>query len=164
LITFAEVARNCSFFKRRYSMLVDHSTRIIPKREPELMSREAHRLHGGDMAEVPTTSLDRIFVRGAELRSRHQRADEFEVMRAMVLALGPAMSLAVESIDCDSARIHGYTVRIWDWAWKPDVVDHIGKTLDAVVFCERDFHSGITMRVTGGSGECVNRAASWQRG
>jgi hypothetical protein len=143
-------------------MLVDHSTRVIPRREPELILREAHRLHGGSMARVPTTSLDRIFVRGVELTSRYQRADELEVMRAMVLALGPATSLAVDSIYCDSERIHGYTVLIRDWAWTADVVDHIGKTLEAVVFCERDYHNGIIMKVAGGSGECVDRAASRQ--
>jgi hypothetical protein len=48
--------------------MLDHSTRVIPRREPELIAREARRLYGGCADKVATTSLDRIFVRGAGSR------------------------------------------------------------------------------------------------
>jgi hypothetical protein len=142
-------------------MLVDHSNRIIPRREPELIAREAQRLYGGCADKVATTSLDR-----AELTSRYGQADELEVMRAMVMALGLA-AFAVDSIYCDSMATHSYTAVIRDWAWRSDVVDHIMRKLEAAAFRERGGHNGIT--VTADVGSCsgcserrVDVVASWE--
>jgi hypothetical protein len=146
--------------------MLDHSNRVIPRREPELIAREAQRLYGGCADKVATTSLDRIFVRGAELTSRYQQADELEVMRDMLLALGPATSLAVESIYCDSRMTHCYTVAIRKWAWRADVVDHIGRTLEFAARHYRGGHNGITLVVDdgstfGSSGRRVDLVADW---
>jgi hypothetical protein len=86
-------------------MLVDHSTRVIPRREPELIAREAQRLFGGCADKVATTSIRSMVVWGVELTSRYDQADEFEAMRVMVLALGGA-AFVVKSIFCDSNATH----------------------------------------------------------
>jgi hypothetical protein len=98
--------------------MVDHSNRIIPRREPELIAREAQRLWRGCTDKVPTTSIRGMVVWGVELTSRYDQADELEAMRAMVMALGGA-AFVVKSIFCDSNATHSYTVVIRSWAWKP---------------------------------------------
>jgi hypothetical protein len=137
-------------------MLVDYSTRIIPRRAPELIAREAQRKPWRGW--VPTTSLNHITVRGVELTSRYQQADELEAMRDMVMALGPATSLAVESIYCDSGA---YSVAIWKWAWRDDVVDHIGRTLAFAARHYRGGHNGITLVMGGCPERRVDLVAGW---
>jgi hypothetical protein len=143
---------------------MDHSNRVIPRREPELIAREARRLWRGCADKVATMSIDGLVVRGVTIESRYQQADE--AMRAMVMALGVA-AFAVKSIYCDSRATHSYTVVIQDWAWKADVVDHIGRKLEAAAFRERGGHNGITVAADdgstfGSSERCVGVVAGWE--
>jgi hypothetical protein len=144
----------------------NHSNRIIPRREPELIAREAQRLWRGCADKVPTTSIDRMVVWGVELTSRYNQADEFDTMRAMVLALGGA-AFVVRSIFCDSRFTHSYTVLIRDWAWETNLVGHLARTLEAAAFRERGGHNGITVAADDGSpfGSSERRldvAAAWE--
>jgi hypothetical protein len=145
--------------------MLDQSTRIIPRREPELIAREAQRLWRGCADKVATTSIDRMVVWGVELTSRYQDADEFEAMRAMVLALGGA-AFVVKSIFCDSNATHAYTVLIRDWAWETNLVGHLVRTLEAAAFRARGGHNGIVVAADDGSGfgssdRRVDVAATW---
>jgi hypothetical protein len=130
---------------------MDHSTSIpIPRREPELIAREAQRLWRGCTDKVATTSIDRLVVWGVELTSRYQDADELEAMRAMVMALGGA-AFVVRSIFCDSRFTHSYVVLIRDWAWETNLVGHLARTLEDALFHERGGHNGITVAADDGS-------------
>jgi hypothetical protein len=145
--------------------MVDHSSRIIPRREPELIAREAQRLWRGCTDKVATTSIRGMVVWGVELTFRYQDADEFEAMRAMVLALGGA-AFAVKSIFCDSRCTHAYTVLIRDWAWETNLAGHIARTLEAAVFRARGGHNGIVVAADDGSAfgsseRRIDVAATW---
>jgi hypothetical protein len=146
-------------------MLVDYSNRIIPRREPELIAREARRKWRGCADKVPTTSIDRMVVWGVVLESRYRDADEFEAMRSMVLALGGA-AFVVKSIFCDSNCTHAYTVLIRDWAWETNLVGHITRTLEDAVFRARGGHNGIVVEAGdgapfGSSERRIDVAATW---
>jgi hypothetical protein len=130
--------------------MLDHSNRVIPRREPELIAREARRLYGGCADKVATTSIRGMVVRGVELTSGYDQADELEAMRAMVLALGGA-AFVVKSIFCDSRFTHSYTVLIRSWAWEVNLAGHVGRTLEAAAFRERGGHNGITVAADDGS-------------
>ena len=130
--------------------MLDYSNRVIPRREPELIAREAQRLYGGCADKVATTSIDRLVVWGVELTSRYDQADEFEAMRARVLALGGA-AFVVKSIFCDSNATHSYTVLIRSWAWETNLAGHVTRTLEAAAFRERGGHNGITVAADDGS-------------
>jgi hypothetical protein len=46
--------------------MLDYSNRVIPRREPELIAREAQRLYGGCADKVATTSIRGMVVWGVE--------------------------------------------------------------------------------------------------
>jgi hypothetical protein len=128
------------------------SLKPIPLRDPEVIAAEAkERWHGND-EKVPTTTLKGLTVRGIELSSRYQKADEYEEMQRVVALLPYRAAGAVGSMFCDSTATHTYEVVLrFDAAhWNADVAKYcIGKCLDAALVLVVGGHNGIMIRAAG---------------
>jgi hypothetical protein len=131
--------------------------RPIPRREPELIRLEADRVFHGDADKVATTALRGLTVGGVEISSRYFQAEEFEVMRAMILALPPQLRDLVTSIFCDSKATHSYSVMVRRWS----AAAAIGKWLDAAAASITGGHNGIDVRDHSAPVLCVAIDPNW---
>jgi hypothetical protein len=84
--------------------------RIVVRREPELVQREAKRLYRGDDEKVATAGFNNLNVRGVIIYSRYQKAHELETMIQMVMRLQADRIGYVERIWCDSQAGCSYNV------------------------------------------------------
>jgi len=85
-------------------------SKIVVRREPELVQREAKRLYRGDDEKVATAGFNDLNVRGVIVSSRYQKARELETMIQMVERLGADHVGYVERIWCDSQVGCSYNV------------------------------------------------------
>jgi hypothetical protein len=76
--------------------------KIIPRFEPEVIEAGAQKHYFGDSEKVATTSIRTLVVFGVDIVSRYNKAEEYELMQAMICALRPAMREQIKSIFCDS--------------------------------------------------------------
>jgi hypothetical protein len=125
---------------------------IIPRHEPEIVEAIAAKQHYGDDEKVATTSLDHLIVRGVNITSRYQKADELDLMRALILALPPPFFGMVKSIWCDSKASCCYSVvlreRFSSPAVFPSAAEIIGACLETTLKSMRPFgHNGIDISV-----------------
>jgi hypothetical protein len=122
-------------------------TSVIPQHEPEIIEAVATRQHYGDDEKVATTSLDHLIVRGVNITSRYQKADELELMRALILALPPPFCSMVKSIWCDSKACCCYSVVLREWLPSrsfSNAAEIIGACLETTLKSTRPFgHNGI---------------------
>jgi hypothetical protein len=122
-------------------------TTVIPRHEPEIIEAVATRQHYGDDEKVATTSLDHLIVRGVNITSRYQKADELDLMRALVLALPSPFCGMVESIWCDSKACCCYSVVLREWLSArafSSAAEIIGSCLETTLRSMRPFgHNGI---------------------
>jgi hypothetical protein len=121
-------------------------TTVIPRHEPEIVAAGAAR-HYGDDEKVPTTSLEILTVRGVNITSRYQKADELELMRAVILALPSPFCGMVKSIWCDSKACCCYSVVLREWLSSrafSSAAEIIGSCLETTLKSMRPFgHNGI---------------------
>jgi hypothetical protein len=75
----------------------------VPRHEPEVVAARAGRDHRGDEEKVPTTAIKSLIIHGVTISSRYGKADELEVMAAMVAGVVPPLRSAIRSIWCDSS-------------------------------------------------------------
>jgi hypothetical protein len=85
---------------------------IIPRFEPEVVEAEARRRWHGDDEKVATTAVKVLVVRGVEITSRYQKADELELMGRIIDAMPPCVSARIESVWCDSKACHCYSITL----------------------------------------------------
>jgi hypothetical protein len=128
---------------------------VIPRHEPEVVEAIAAKRHYRDDEKVATTSLDHLIVRGVTITSRYQKADELDLMRALILALPPPFYILVKSIWCDSKASCCYSVVLREWppsrTGLPDEAEVIGSCLERTLRSMRPFgHNGISIAADGG--------------
>lgn len=86
--------------------------RPIPRFEPEVICAAARKNWHGDNEKVPTTSIRHLVVDGVELSSRYDKADEYELMREMVLGVEAKARKYIDTIFCDSKAGSCFGVRL----------------------------------------------------
>jgi len=124
------------------------SSGTIPRHEPEIIAAIATRHHFGDDEKAPTTSLKALMVRGVKIESRYQKANEFELMRAMVLALPGPHREAVASIFCDSKAGYCFLVVLRQWSDRD--ARAIGNYFQHVLHSAPPYgHNGVTIFAEG---------------
>jgi hypothetical protein len=120
---------------------------VIPRHEPEIIEAVAARQHYGNDEKVATTSIDHLIVRGVNISSRYRKADKFELMRALILALPSPFFGMVESIWCDSKASCCYSVVLRKWVSArtfSSAAEIIGSYLETTLRSMRPFgHNGI---------------------
>jgi len=114
---------------------------IIPVREPELIAAEARKKYHGNDEKVATTSIKTLKVDGVEIISRYCQAHEFELMRAMILALSPRQRALVKSIFCDSKCTYAFSATLHPWDEK--LATEIGEQLERIALKQKSGHNGI---------------------
>jgi hypothetical protein len=119
------------------------TTGIIPQHEPEIIAAIAAKHWRGDDEKVPTTSLQALTLCGVKIESRYRKAHEFELMRAMVLALTTLEREAVQLISCDSKASYVFDVSVRRGAWDALLAGIIGRRLEAVAVARNSGHNGI---------------------
>jgi hypothetical protein len=122
---------------------------IIPQHEPEVIAAGARKYFGDD-EKVATTSMDLLIVRGVKITSRYKKAHEFELMRAMILALRLEQCRAVQSIFCDSKAGSCFSVVLRPRPWNEGAARAIGRRLEEVAMTYGGGHNGITVSADDG--------------
>jgi hypothetical protein len=87
--------------------------RPIPRRSPEEIAADARSCHGND-EKVATTPIKGLVVRGVRLQSRYGKAEEYEFMQDIILAMGPLAGL-LKSFFCDSKSGYCYDGVLREW-------------------------------------------------
>jgi hypothetical protein len=83
----------------------------IPRHDPETIAAAA-RAWRGDTEKVATTSVKGVQVDGVALSSRYDKAEEYEVMVAMVDGVAPELRSKIASVFCDSKAQACYSVEL----------------------------------------------------
>jgi hypothetical protein len=132
--------------------------KIIPRFEPEVIEAAAQKHYRGDDEKVATTSIRTLVVFGVDIVSRYNKADEYDLMQAMICALRPALREQIESIFCDS-KAYCFSVTLRNW--RDDIAHAIGCELEATAIARCGGHNGIFVT---SEGECnsVEIDADWR--
>jgi hypothetical protein len=119
----------------------------IPRHEPEVTRATAARHWRGDHEKVATTSMKSITVDGVHIKSRYQKAHEFELMRSLILDLPACFRNSVTSIFCDSKAECVFELVLRDW--DPYCAEIIGNAVAAAAMDRNGGYNGIYVRGPG---------------
>jgi hypothetical protein len=114
--------------------------KIIPRFEPEVIEATAKKHYRGDDEKVATTSIRTLVVFGVSIVSRYDKADEYDLMQAMICALRPALREQIKSIFCDS-KADCFSVILRNW--RVGIAHAIGYEIEATVIARCGGHNGI---------------------
>lgn len=131
----------------------------VPRFEPEVIAAGARHFRG-DTEKVATTSFGRIDLDGVEIRSRYGKADEIDLMGAMVTAVSRANRRLIRSIFCDSKASHSFEIHLT--ACGRHVAQAVADTMAAVCIRLCGGHNDILVRA--GTGTEVTLDAAWSVG
>ncbi len=124
---------------------------IIPQHEPEIIAAAARKHWCGDDEKVATTSIDLLIVHGVKITSRYGKAHEFEVMRAMILAM-PLQQGPVQSIFCDSKVGSCFSVVLRRDYWSDLMARVIANHFEKATIEFLGGHNGITVSADDANG------------
>ncbi len=114
--------------RRKTFYYIPPEERKIPRRRPGTIRRMAGP--NGDLEKVADTPLKELVIGRVKITSRYRKADEFEIMRGMIVALPGTMADAIKSIWCDTQANNAYCVTLRRW-------DRV--TAEHVAACIRDY-------------------------
>jgi hypothetical protein len=83
----------------------------VPRHEPEVLEAAARRLREGE--KLATTALHSVTAFGVVLSSRDQKAEELELMAAVLEGMDPRTRSVVTKAWCDSKAEACYTLTLW---------------------------------------------------
>ena len=129
---------------------MSYSRKTIPRFEPEVIEATARKLYFGNTDKVATTSISVLVIDGVKITSRYNDADEFELMREMILSLPPMTRAQIKTIFCDSQATACFSVQLRCWI-NAKSATHIGQKLEAAVIARNGGHNGITVAAYNGT-------------
>jgi ProQ/FINO family len=114
---------------------------IIPMRESAIVEAEARARGSGE--KIATTTITGLNIDGIDIRSRYNKAHEYEVLRDAVLRLAPEKRELVSYIHCDSQA--SWVINVTLRAWNVSLAEHIGFVLSEALLYLNGGHNGITL-------------------
>jgi hypothetical protein len=115
----------------------------IPRRTAEEVAAEARQIWAGDTTKVATTPLSTLNIGGIILRSRYQKADEFEVLRDIVLSLSVEARSHISEMVVDSKATWALTITLKSW-YRP-VAERLAYSVSETLWRLIGGHGGITV-------------------
>ena len=119
---------------------------LIPRREPQLIEREAKRRWHGDDEKVATTTTNPITVLGVVLESRYSKAHELGVMQNAVHLMPPDVRDEIVSIFCDSKCGASYIITV---GTNTAPVTRIASEFHRIISDVGRGHNGFDLRMKG---------------
>jgi hypothetical protein len=129
---------------------------IIPVREPAVIAAEAAARGGGE--KVATTTITGLYVDDIHIKSRYDKAHEYEVLRDAVLRLAPEKRALISDILCDSQATWTLTVTLR--AWNKSHAMNVGYSLSEAFLYLNGGHNSITVTCT--PDDCLVIPAEWE--
>ena len=132
----------------------------VPRREPEVVKAEADRLYRGDDEKVATTSIRNLNIRGVSISSRYDKADELNLLSAVVEAMPEQAVVLIDSLWCDSKAQAYYngTLRACSRA----EAEAVAAALEHHICELSSGHNGISL--DGAAGGSLHIDCNWQEG